>query len=171
MRKFFALLSILLLLSLAACGGSREDPVTSAAPGLTKEETIEKEPTLSDYDENQLSCDKSYADTQGTLLVSFCSAEGTDTVESIRWIAEPADGTGKETYDALFAALKKCYGKPAMKKDRENVEGALGSCYDEAAARWDFDEYSVSCSYYCSQVNGKCQIIYNRSIAADALLQ
>lgn len=164
-RKLTILCLVLpLILLLSSCvGKTGNDPITAIELGFTQEQALEKEPTLSEYDEHELSCERYYADTKGTLLVYFNALEGAPEAMSIKWIAEPTDGMGKATYDALFSSLKKCYGKPKISRDNENVEGDITGTHSEAQARWDFDAYSVSVSYIYYPDSGKCQILYHRT--------
>ena len=166
-KKMSSLLIILttltMLLSLSSCGNAgAEDPITKAAPGMTLREATEAEPALAEDDGKGYSCDKNYMDTEGKLLISFNSYEGEPTVMNILWQADPTDGSGKAVSDALLADLKKCYGKPDQSVDKKDVTSVTG-VHDEANARWNSKEYTISVTYIEYKESGKCQIQYKRS--------
>ncbi len=157
------------LFLLSACGRKNgTDPITAAELGSTLEQAAEADPTLTEYSEDERSIDidmnYSYAGAEGRLLMYFYASEGEPVLMDVKWICEPTDGSGKAVYDELFAALRKCYGKPQISRDRKNVTEGVAMEHDEAQAKWDHDGYSVSCTYYELHNGGRCQIIYHRWI-------
>ena len=172
MKKRIVLLLVLLTVFSALCGcgkesgESTEDPITEVALGMTLQEAMEVEPTLSDKEGKGYICSRSFADEEGTLLISFNSMEGEPKVISILWDARPTDGNGKAAYDALFSTLKKIYGRPYTSRDKKDVEGVTGVC-DEAQAQWKEDEYTVSVTYIEYHESGMCQILYRKQINMD----
>lgn len=166
-RVFAGGIILLLLLSLCACGKNvetaKDDPITAVALGMTLKRARELEPELSEHDEGEYSCSKSFAGAEGKLLVTFTSAKDEATVIHILWTVDPTDGKGRAVYDALFAELKKTHGEPAVSSDEMDVESIIGT-YDEAKAEWQFDGYTVHCTYMNLRDSGFCQIQYVKKI-------
>ena len=164
MKKLFAFILILLSISsLLACGQKNaDDPITKVAPGMSFEQAMEAEPTLTEYEGKGYSCSKTFADAEGTLLVSLSPLDENKTVFSILWQIDPTDGKGKDVYDALFSGLRATYGKPALSRDEKDVASVTGT-YDAAQAQWQLKEYSVSCTYIEYHESGKCQIQYKKA--------
>ena len=154
---------------ISACGRKNgTDPITAAELGSTLEQAAEADATLTEYSEDEgpinIEMNYNYAGADGKRLMYFYAPEGEPLLTDVKWICEPTDGSGKAVYDELFAALKKCYGKPKVSRDRKNVTEGVALEHDEAQAQWEYDDYSVSCTYYELHDGGRCQIIYHRGI-------
>ncbi len=167
-RLLTGIIILLSILSLCACGGKADDPITKVTLGMTLEQAMEAEPALIEYEGKGYSCSKNYADAEGTMLISLSPYDGEETVFSILWQVDPTDGNGKKVYDILFSDLQKAYGKPKLSNDKKDVESVTG-IHDEAQARWEFEDYTVSCTYIEYHESGMCQIQYKRSKTADSI--
>lgn len=166
-RVFAGGIILFIFLSLSACGRNvekaKEEPITAVALGMTLKQAMELEPALSEYDEGEYSCSKSFAGAEGKLLVTFSSAKAEATAIHILWTVDPTDGKGKDVYDALFAALEKIHGEPAVASDETDVESIVG-VYDEAKVQWQFDGCTVHCTYTDLHDSGFCQVQYVKKV-------
>ncbi len=163
-RLFTGIIILLSILSLCACGEKKaDDPITKVTLGMTLEQAIEAEPALAEYEEKGYSCSKTYANAEGTMLISLAPSDEEETVFGILWQTDPTDGKGKEVYDTLFSDLQKTYGKPKMSNDKKDVESVTG-IHDAAQARWELKDYTVSCTYIEYHASGKCQIQYKKNV-------
>ena len=169
MKRIFTGIVLIAMMILGACGGKKaDDPITKIELGMTLEQAMEAEPELTVYEGKGYSCSKSYADAEGTMLISLSPFDGDDSVFTVLWQLDPTDGNGKSVYDKLFSDLKNAYGKPRISNDNTDVESVTG-IHDEAQALWKFKDYTVSCSYIEYPESGKCQIQYKRGKTTDNL--
>ena len=90
------------------------------------------------------------------------------TVIRILWAIDPKDGNGRTVYDELFSELKRIHGRPKRTVDNKDVDSITG-IHDEAGSWWEYDKYSVSCSYIEYKESGRCQVMYKIRAKANAL--
>lgn len=111
-KGIMLLLTVIVMLCVSACGGSKQPPITSAKVGMTKDEILVLEPELVDTSRaGMMNCKRSYGSVEGWLFVTFETTEAGEVAKSVGWDAWTTED-GKKLYKALLTDLKACYGKP-----------------------------------------------------------
>ena len=112
MKRIFTGIVLIAMMILGACGGKKaDDPITKIELGMTLEQAMEAEPELTVYEGKGYSCSKSYADAEGTMLISLSPFDGDNSVFTVLWQLDPTDGNGKSVYDIPTIIPKLLYIK------------------------------------------------------------